>query len=137
MGHFFGERQGLAHQPADPLPQRIIESFQVRRLSTLLAHTAMGFLGPHGGVGFPEIAVGVTPLVCRGQRPPQPSTGGFTMVAPDKGYDLTSPATQRHPQPNFVDPEPYERPQFIQFEHITRLCRLQGLLERRKGLGFF
>ena len=59
------------------------------------------------------------------------------MITPDKGYDLTSPATQRHPQPNFVDPEPYERPQFIQFERITRLCRLQGLLERRKGLGFF
>jgi hypothetical protein len=53
-------------------------------------------------IGFPEITVTSTTLVCWWNLFPKPVTGRFTPISDDKGYDLASAATHNRPKPAFV-----------------------------------
>jgi len=51
------ERQGLAHQAADPLPQRVVQPLDMAGLPAVFAHWTVAFRWEDAGIGVRKIAV--------------------------------------------------------------------------------
>ncbi len=66
------ERQRLAYQSSNPLPQCVVEPLTVVCLPAILAHRPVSLRWQHTRIRLPEIAVADRTLaVDRWQRPPQ------------------------------------------------------------------
>ena len=92
----------------------------------------MGFLGQNFLVGFPEIAIGNTTVVCQWNFVPQTATGRFAAIANDKGDDLSGSAAHDRPQPAFIDLFEYKTPGFVIFQDIAWFGWQQGIFEVRQ-----
>ena len=74
----------------------------------------------------------------RSQRHPLPEqeAGLLAPVADGVGDDLTGAAAQRQPYLSLVLASCDERPEFVEFQHISELGRDQRRRERRQLAGF-
>ena len=98
------------------------------RLSALFADRLMGDFREHLLVGIPEVAKGAASLVLGRDTPPELATGFLATVTDDISHNLASTATQSQPYPTLVALFPkgdlwvqHKRPDFGQFEHVSRL----------------
>ena len=132
-----GKRQDVAHRASHPLTKRLVPAFLMSGVARLFAHAAMGGFRKHGRIGLPKVAI--TDALTKGRRDPAPqaSTGAFTVVAKDKGDDMTSASQQQGPEPPCVDPFPNETPSLIEFQHIIRRHGWKRLPERGQRRDFF
>ena len=88
-------------------------------------------------IGFPEITVTSTPFVSWWNLFPKLTTGRFTSISDDKGYNLASAATHHRPKPAFVPFFVDKGPQFIGFQHIFGFGRQECLFNFGVGLVLF
>ena len=131
------ERERLAHEPRQALPQHVVPALQVVGLPALLAAGAVLLLGNHFAVGVPE--VGVAQQAPEGGRDtlPQPPAGPLAPVAHGERDDLPGPPTQREPDLPLVGTVRDERPQFVKFQHVAFSRRAQCPAQGRQRPGFF
>ena len=101
------------------------------------ADAAMRFFRKHQGIGIPEIAETVTPLISIRDALPKLAAGLFAPVSNDKGNDLASPPTQSGPEPLFVRTPINKGPHFIQFQDIVGLRGGERLWDGLGAGGFF
>lgn len=117
IDHLLGERERLAHQTTTPLPQRVVESLDMVRLSALLADGPMAFGRDDRRVGLPKVGVtdGTLPVHCwkRGPQLPRRRLGPPTNGDPD---DFPRVAVDGKPDPDLPALFPDKRPQFITFQ---------------------
>ena len=119
------------------MSESVVPTFHMIGLTALLANRVMRFFRKDIGIGFPKIAIGVTPFVFIWNSLPQQFTSDFTAVTDHKSHDLPGAPTHGGPQPAFVCLFEHERPDFIQFEDIFGLGRGQSGFKSRVTLVFF
>lgn len=72
----FAEGKGFAHQIRAALPERVVEAFDMGRLTSFLAYRSIAFSWKHLGIGLPEITIADRPFAVIGwERLPQLATG--------------------------------------------------------------
>lgn len=55
----FGEGQGFANQPRNPLSKGVVETLDVVGQAGFFIHLMVAFVVEDGGIGFPEVGVGL------------------------------------------------------------------------------
>jgi hypothetical protein len=93
----------------------------MRNLPALFADCEMGFFGQHFLIGFPEIAIGETPALCKRNLAPYAATTLLAAVTEHKCQNVAGTAAHDSPQPAFVAFVPNKTPGFIAFEDIIWL----------------
>ena len=131
------EGQGFADESADSLPECVVPSFDVTSLTGFLSNGLMFSGLDDCWIGFPKITEGSAPAIFFGDQFPELSAGFRTAVADEKRNDLAGPTTQGYPNPSFVGFWIHKRPQFVQFEHVSLLCRKKRRHDVGERLGFF
>lgn len=89
----FRKRQGFAHEPGQPLPQRVSEPLALIGLPTAFRHRLMSLTPQHLRIGVPAIAVRVAPFVGRRNALPQLPATSFAPVTAKKA---TTCRVRRH-----------------------------------------
>jgi len=136
----FGERQALAHETRKPLPQSVVPSLDMRRLSAFLACLRMLLGGDDLPIRLPEVAVAMPALISLRHPLPQLAATLFAPVADVVGDHLACLAAQRQPDPAFLRLFEDERPQLVQFQGSglpifgVRLGKRFAQLGERPGL---
>ena len=97
-----GERERFPDEAAQPLPQNVVEAFNVASLSCSFACGLMLALWQYVGIDRPEIRVTEAASVNRWDALPQKAASGFASVAHRVGDDLARPTALRQPDPAFV-----------------------------------
>ena len=118
--HFeaLGERERLADQTSQPLPESEVEPLQ-------MVGWAFGFLlmqavlREHLSIGGSLIGVTETTPVLGWYFAAQLLTREGGMVSPHPSHDLTCAAAQSNPNPDAILFVPDKSPNFVQFEHIS------------------
>ena len=128
----FGEGQGLADKASQSLTQGVVPALHVSSLATFLPHTMMCLLGKNFLVGLPKIAESLASFVFLWNLVPQASASLLTAVADYKGNNLTGATTKGCPKPPFLVLFQHERPEFIEFQHISWPSWQQGVFEIRE-----
>jgi len=109
-----GKRQGLAHQAANSLPQRIVQALNPTGLATLPPTGAMAFGRQHSRICLPKIGVAHSTLAIHGrERLPQQSRSGSSALAQGHTDNLATVPIERQPQPALVSLAANEGPQFV------------------------
>ena len=113
----FREGQCFAPEPAEALPQGVVESFDMRGATRFLAAWTVALGWQHEGVGRPEIGVRDGTLPIDGwQRLPE-LLGGGLVPRPNRDADnLTRVPIQRKPDPRRSAFALDKRPELIAFQ---------------------
>jgi len=114
--HRFREGQRLPDHARQPLPQRVIEALDMRRLPTLDTNPGVLLSRNYCRIRFPKVTVTVSTLIRWRNRFPQFATRRFTSIANSIGHHLASTTAQSNPNPPFTCFFQDERPEFIEFQ---------------------
>ena len=81
----FGERERLAHEPSQPLPQRVIPTLHMSGFPSFLSHSCVLLFWKDGLIGPPKIGVAVSHCCSSDNEPPSltcelPPLKGFMLV---------------------------------------------------------
>ena len=125
--HALGEGEWLAHEASESLAQRVVPAFDVAGLALAFTGAAMGSARKDLVVGQPEVAPrGAAAAVRRDAFTQRTGTLGGTI--PDaEGHDLAGLAAERDPDPTCLCLGADKAPTLVQFQHIARLGRKQGV----------
>jgi len=133
-----GERERLAHETTQALPQRVVPALNAVGLARLLAAGTMVQGRHYILVCLPEVGVDQAVAPIRGGYAlPESAAGLLAAVANGIGQNLTGSAAKRDPDPLFVGFHPNKGPEFIQLQSVTELGGSQGCLQGRQVVGFF
>jgi hypothetical protein len=122
IGQLFGKSQRFAHQPPNPLPQRVIDALDMIGLTTLLADRAVPFGRQDHAVGLVEIAVADGTLSIDWREAVPQCLRSDVVACSDRNPDnLSGLAIQRQPEPLLIALTPNERPQLIAFQNQAPL----------------
>lgn len=133
----FGKGERFAHEAAEALAERVVETLQVIRgafgISGLM-------LSGRQDVVIALQVIGAKPTLAISKRDalPQETGGGVIARAQRVGDDLAGASAQGQPQPDHpASAMANEAPQFIEFQYVLGLGGSQGSLQRRQILDFF
>jgi len=134
----FGKRKGLAHQPPQALAQGVVETLDA------VGGTPFGITGLMlGGGEYVVVALQVigpeNPLAATFGNPrPEHAGGGVIARSQGVGDDSAGTPTQSQPQPDHAASAMADKcPQFVRFQHLSRLGRGQRSLQGWQVRGFF
>lgn len=100
----FGKRKRLTNKTAQPLPQCVIPSLNMRCFTCFFTNRVM-FLAQQAKnllISFPEVTEGGTMSISDWYPRPQTPTAFFAAVTNEIGNHLACPTTQGYPNPSFV-----------------------------------
>jgi hypothetical protein len=92
-----GERETLSNEAAQPLPQRVVPSLDMRRQATLFAYCGMLLRRDDQRVSFPKVTVTMSRSIVVRDMLPEFATGRRASVTDRIGHDLAGGATQGNP----------------------------------------
>src|SRR5215831_15746674 len=95
----FGERERLAHEPSQPLPQRVIPTLHMSGFPSFLSHSCVLLFWNDGLIGPPKIGVAVSCLIGCWNGFPQTATRLFAAVSHRVSHDLSRLAAECYPDP--------------------------------------
>ena len=127
----------LTDEPGQPLPQRVVPSLDVARLTLALVRGLMLLVRDDFAVSLPKVRIAQKAPVGRWYALPQALAGLLAPVAHSEGDDLARAPTQGQPHPSLVLAPQYERPHLVEFQHVPVTGGLECLRQRRQGPGFF
>ena len=133
---FFGKRKRLPDQPAEPLPNSVVQPFDMCRLPGFLAHLAVGGFGD-AVVRSPKVTETAAAQVSVGQFPPKPLARLHRAVADEEGKYLAGLPALGYPDTGFVEFQKDKGENLVHFDDIARFGFGHRQLERGQGTGFF
>jgi hypothetical protein len=133
----FGEGQRFPHEASEPLSQGVVEPLDMIGLSTAFPGPRMLIGRQDRGISFPEVMKTMGGTVGGGDRIPKALAGLETAVTDGKGDHLPRAATERQPEPGLIQLTDDKRPEFIEFQHISRFGRNQGRFQGWFLIDFF